>query len=193
MEQTKKSPFLLIFSFIFVLGVVLAYGYYASQAKVNETQMETLDKEIAEINNQLENLRQSDTVSAQTAISALESIEADEVEWSKVLSSIIDIAPKDLVAVRALIEFTSYSGSEGGRLTLNAHTYPSRDVRSLLNAVAKTIESFNENPDFSDAFVPSISKSVSENDETVLSFILSVNYNPSYTESSEEEAVVPRR
>lgn len=194
-HTTKKFPFLLILSFIFVLGVGLGYGYYASQANALEDQKKTINQEIAEIENQLKDLHESDIVSAQTAVTALNTIKASEVEWSKVLGAIIDIAPKDLVAVRALVEFTSYSGGEDGRLTLNARTYPSRDVRNLLNSVAKTIEAFNENPDFSDAFVPSISKSVSDNDETVLSFILSVTYNPSYTQESNtgEEASVARR
>lgn len=196
MEHTiKKFPLLLVFAFIFVLGVGLGYGYYTSQATASEDQMTTLDQEIAEINNQLEDLKSSQVVSAQTAVSALETIALNEIEWSEVLGAIIDIAPKDLVAVRALVEFTSYSGAEGGRLTLNARTYPSRDVRNLLNSVAKTIDAFNENPDFSDAFVPSISKSISDNDETVLSFILSVTYRPSYIEASASEEVetVPRR
>jgi hypothetical protein len=187
MDHTKKFPFLLVFAFLFVLGVVLGYGYYTSQENAIEDQMQTLDKEIAEINNQLDELKESDTVSAQTATQALDTIALTEVEWSEVLSKILKIAPQDLVEKRALVEFTSYSGSEGGRLTLNTRTYPSRDVRNLLNAVAKTIRAFNENPDFSDAFVPSISKSVSDDNETVLSFILSVAYNPSYADLTEEE------
>jgi hypothetical protein len=187
MDHTKKFPFLLVFAFLFVLGVVLGYGYYTSQENAIEDQMQTLDREIAEINNQLDELKESDTVSAQTATQALDTIALTEVEWSEVLSKILKIAPQDLVEKRALVEFTSYSGSEGGRLTLNTRTYPSRDVRNLLNAVAKTIRAFNENPDFSDAFVPSISKSVSDDNETVLSFILSVAYNPSYADLTEEE------
>lgn len=189
-HTTKKFPLLLVLSFIFVLGVGLGYGYYASQANALEDEKRTIDQEAAEINNQLEDLKSSDIVSAQTAVSALNTITESEVQWSEVLDAIIDIAPKDLVEVRALVEFTSYSGGEDGRLALNARTYASRDTRDLLNSVAKTIDAFNENPDFSDAFVPSISKSVSEDDQTVLSFILNVNYAPSY---AEEEESVPRR
>ncbi|MCD6109904.1 hypothetical protein J7J83_04065 [bacterium] len=188
----KKFSFLLILSFLFVLGVGLGYGYYASQIKVNQDMSATLDQEIADITNQIEKLKSDDIVSAQTAVSALNKISSSEIEWSKVLGSVIDIAPKDLIAVRALIKFTSYSGSEGGRLNLNAQTYPSRDVYKLLNSIAKTIDAFNENPDFRDAFVPSISKSVSEDGETVLSFILSVTYKPSYTDA-EASASVQRK
>ncbi len=193
-HSTKKFPLLLLLAFLFVLGVGLGFGYYVSQENVLKDRVKTVETELAQIENEIAKLRESDTVSAQTAVSALQSISVDAVDWSKVLTSIITVAPKDPVAVRALVEFTSYSGAEGGRLTLNTRTYPSRDVRSLLNAVAKTIDSFNENPDFSDAFVPSISKSISENEEAVLSFILNVTYKPSYAEASNDSsATVPRR
>ncbi|MBD3156563.1 hypothetical protein GF369_01920 [Candidatus Peregrinibacteria bacterium] len=195
MVQTKKFPFLLLLSFIFVLGVGLAYGYYASQTQAVEQQLQSIEQELAEVNNQLDQLQQSEVVSAQNAISTLDAVEKAEISWSEVLDLLQDIAPKDNVALRAMVEFTSYSGAEGGRITLNAQTYPSRDVRKLLNAVAKTIENFNENPDFEEVFVPSISKSVSEDQETVLSFILSVAYRPSYEQaaSSDEEDAVARR
>jgi len=193
MEHTqRKTSFLLIFAFLFVLSVGLGYGYYVSQENVSRDRVGTLDQEIAGIDNQLEKLRSSDTVSAQTAVSALNKISINEIEWSKVLISTIDIAPKDLVAARALIKFTSYGGAEGGRLSLNAQTYPSRDTQKLLGSIAKTIEAFNGNPDFNDAFVPSISKSVSEDGETVLSFVLNVAYQPSYEKVQSSESV-PRK
>jgi hypothetical protein len=183
-HSTKKFPFILFLAFIFVLGVGLGFGYYTSQTSATNDQIKNIDQQIAEINNQLEGLKSNDIVSAQNAVSALEVISLSEVEWSEVMGAIVNITPKDLVALRALVEFTSYSGAEGGRLTLNGRTYPSTDFRELLNSVAKTIDAFNENPDFAEVFVPSISKSVSENQETVLSFILNVTYKPSYTEGS---------
>ncbi|MBA4336203.1 hypothetical protein C0416_00320 [bacterium] len=194
-HSTKKFPFILFLAFIFVLGVALGFGYYNSQAGAINDQIKNVDQQIAEISNQLEDLKSNDIVSAQNAVSALEVISSSEVEWSEVMGAIVNITPKDLVALRALVEFTSYSGAEGGRLTLNGRTYPSTDVRELLNSVAKTIDAFNENPDFAEAFVPSISKSVSENEETILSFILNVTYKPSYTEgnSAEEGVDVPRK
>ncbi len=195
MAYTKKFPFLLLLSFIFVLGVGLAYGYYASQAQAVENQLQGIKQELAEVNNQLSDLQQSEVVSAENAIRTLDVVENEEVLWSEVLGVLQNIAPKDNAALRAMVEFTSYSGGQGGRINLNAQTYPSRDVRKLLDAVAKTIENFNDNPDFEEVFVPSISKSVSEDQEAALSFILSVVYRPSYeeTDSSDEEGSVARR
>lgn len=195
MAYTKKFPFLLFLSFIFVLGVGLAYGYYASQAQAVEDRVQSIERELAEANNTLSDLQQSEVVSAENAIRTLNIVEDKEVLWSKVLDVLQDVAPKDNVALRAMVIFTSYSGGEGGRITLNAQTYPSRDVRKLLNAVAKTIENFNDNPDFEEVFVSSISKSISEDQEAVLSFILSVVYRPSYEQatSSDEEDSVARR
>ncbi len=176
--QPKKIPWLLVLGFILIFGVALGYGYYFSQNNYVDEQLDTLDREIAEAKNQLENLGLSETVSAKRAMTALETINQNEILWSDILSIIVKVVPNDPTAKQKFVTFTSFSGSEGGRLTFNGHTIPSTNIRKQLEDIADTIDAFNELPEFSDAFVPSISKSVNEQEETVLSIIFNSNYIP---------------
>ncbi|MFC1655762.1 hypothetical protein ACFL3C_02750, partial [Patescibacteria group bacterium] len=148
----------------------------------------TVDREIAEAKNQLENLGSSETVSAQRAMDALEKINANEILWSDVLSVIVKVVPNDATAKQKFVTFTSFSGSEGGRLTFNGHTIASTNLRKQLEDIADTIDAFNEVSEFSNAFVPSISKSVNEQEETVLSIIFNSNYIPQSSSATEQPA-----
>ena len=187
--QQKKFPFLLSLVLILLFGVGLGYGYYFSQNNHAEIQVAELEKQVTEIQNQLDDLRASDTVSAQSSVNALNKIEKDEVSWSSVLNTLRIVVPLDLAEKKPLVEFTSYSGSEMGSLTFNGHTNPSSNVKKQLDAIAETIQAFNSTSAFENAFVPSISKSVTQDDEIVLSFIFNVNYIPSVAEESSEEII----
>jgi len=177
--QQKKFSFVLVLGFIILFGVGLGYGYYFSQNNRVEAEVAEFEKQVTEIQNQLKELRESDTVSAQSSVNALTKIEQDEVVWSGVLSTLRIIVPLDLAEKKPLVEFTSYSGSESGSLTFNGHTNPSSNVKKQLNAISETIKAFNSTSAFANAFVPSISKSVTQDDEIVLSFIFNVDYIPS--------------
>jgi hypothetical protein len=137
-------------------------------------------------------LQASDSVLAQRAVNSLNSIKAKEVEWSNVLSLLNRITPVDLIEKKPIIEFISYSGGEDGKLSFNVRTQASENVKKLLNAVSKTIVIFDETPDFSNPFIPSVSKSVNNLDQTLLTFVLTVDYQPSTSASADEETV-PRR
>jgi hypothetical protein len=190
--QNKKIPWLMIFAFLFVFGVGLFYAYYLSQNSYLDSELETVNREVAEVQNQLNDLRSSETVSAQRGITALDSIENSEVLWSDVLSILNVIVPPDLSAKQPIVTFSSYSGTKDGALTFNGTTIASTNVKKQLNDVADVIKVFEDNPAFENAFVPSVSKSVTEENETILSLILNVDYNPSASEEEEEEVAVPR-
>lgn len=191
--QQNKKPIFLIFAGVLVFGVALAFGYFFSQVNAAEAERAELTREITQAENQLENLRSSDSVLAQRAINSLDQIKEIEVEWSKVLDLLNRITPVDLIEKRPIIEFMSYSGSENGRLSFNVRTQASENVKKLLDSVSKTIDIFNETPAFSNPFVPSVSKSVNNDDQTLLTFILTVDYTPSSTELNADEDAVPRR
>jgi hypothetical protein len=180
--MNKKSPLFLIISFIILFAVGLGSGYYYSQAMAANNEIDQLEKDITRANNSLEELNQSDIVLAQRSINALEQIEQTEVKWSNVLDTITKIAPTDVEEKRKIVEFISYSGGEDGRLTFNVQTLSSENVERLLGYVADIIKVFDETPDYSNPFVPSISKAQTPEGTTTLSFILSVNYNPSQQE-----------
>jgi len=191
--MNKKSPILLIVAFVVLFGVGLGSGYYYSQVKATESDVNKADQEIAKANNTLEELNQSDVVLAQRSVTALDKIKQTEVEWSTVLEILTKIAPTDAIEKKKIINFLSYSGGLDGRLTFNVQTLTSENVKTLLGHVADIIEVFNETPDFSNAFVPSISKAQTPEGESTLAFILSVNYNPTNESSEESEDSVPRK
>jgi len=193
--MNNKKPILLIVAVVLLFGVGLAYGYYYSQINATEDERDNLKNQIAQAENQLDDLQASDAVLAQRAVNSLEIIESKEVQWSNVLDILNRITPVDLIEKQPLIEFISYSGSEDGRLSFNVKTQASENVKKLLDAVSKTIVIFEETPDFSNPFVPSVSKSVNNLDQTLLTFVLTANYTPSATldtqEETEEEELEP--
>ncbi|MFC1600282.1 hypothetical protein ACFL3T_04610 [Patescibacteria group bacterium] len=190
--QQNKKPILLIIAIVLIFGAGLAYGYFFSQVNAVESELDSIGSQIAQAENELEELQASDAVLAQRAVNSLDAVKNKEVEWSNVLATLNRITPVDLIEKKPLIEFISYSGSEDGRLSFNVRTQASENVKKLLDAVSKTIEIFDETPDFSNPFVPSVSKSVNNLDQTLLTFVLNVDYNPSSTVETDDENV-PRR
>lgn len=172
----KNTSFLFIIAFLLIFGLGLGYGYYYSQDNLVSTQRSEIEREIVGVRNQLDNLRKSDVVGAQRGIAVLDKLKKEEIFWSEVLRTLLKIVPLDVEERRTLVNFTSFSGSDGGGLAFNAQTNPSTNVRKQLNAVATIIRTFNDSQVFYNAFVPSVSKSLTGEDESVLSFIINVNY-----------------
>jgi Tfp pilus assembly protein PilN len=186
---TKKFPVLLVLSFVLVLAATLAYLYFQSQNKVLSDQAVSLDRQIAEIKTQLDELNTNTSVSAQKGTNLLNTIKENEVPWSSIIKDVYDkLIPQDLIAKQAAVVFSSYTASEGGKLTFNGHTNPSTDIKKQLKAVSDTIRSFNSSPSFTNAYVPSISKSSTTENETILSFIFNVEYKGTAAQTAAEEA-----
>lgn len=185
--MNKKSPIFLIVSFVILFAVGLGSGYFYSQALAAETEINNMEKEITKANNSLDELNQSDVVLAQRSIAALDEIEKSEVKWSKVLDTITKIAPTDVEEKRKIVDFLSYTGGKDGRLTFNVQTLSSVNVQTLLGYIADILRVFDETPDFSNPFVPSISKAQTPEGDSTLSFILSVNYKPSESNSGSND------
>lgn len=190
--QTNKKPLLLIIAIVLLFGAGLAYGYFFSQTNAVNAEIESVRREVAQAQNQLQELQASDSVLAQRAVNSLNQIEAAEVEWSKVLDLLNRITPVDLIEKEPIIEFISYSGREDGKLSFNVRTQASENVKKLMESVSTTIDIFNETPDFANPFVPSVSKSVNNLDQTLLTFVLNVDYNPTSGDANEDGSV-PRR
>ena len=183
----KKIPIILVFAFVLLFGVALLYGYYYSQNNAVQGQLLSADKEILQLRTEVDELAAQETVSAQRATNALKTIESSEIIWSELLATLDKVIPLDLVEKKPLVSITSYNGSENGKLTFNVHTNASTNVKKQMRAVADTIKAFNDHPEFDNGYVPSISKSVTEDEETVLSFVLHVDYDPIVSISSLED------
>jgi hypothetical protein len=191
--NTKKFPMLLVIAFVLTFGTGLAYAYLYSQANLAENRLSVIDREITEVKNQLEESKTSTSSSAQIAVTSLEAIKQTEITWSTVMEAVQKIIPLDLVDLKPMVQFTTYSGQQNGVLTFNGHTNPSSDVKFQLDSIAQTISTFNSSPVFTNAFVPSISKSVNQDDQTILSFVFNVSYKGSSASKTGEDTTVTRK
>lgn len=97
----------------------------------------------------------------------LEQIETTQLNWSKIIEKISATAPKT-IAIR------SYNGSEEGFISASAVTKP--DSPDPFADVALLVTAFNSEPSFKHVFVPSISKSLTPEGKTVLSFSVNFQY-----------------
>lgn len=97
----------------------------------------------------------------------LEQIETAQLNWSKIIEKIEATAPKT-IAIR------SYNGSEEGLISASAVT--KQDSPDPFADVALLVTAFNSEPSFKHVFVPSISKSLTPEGKTVLSFSVNFQY-----------------
>jgi len=194
---TNKFPILLVFAFILVIAAGLGFGYYYSQNSVVAQALQQVEREFTEVNSELAQVQQSQAVSTQKGVNVLNKIKDLEIPWSKVINDIQEkIIPLDLIEKKRAVYFSSFSAVEGGKLTFNGRTNPSTDVKRQLKAISDTIAAFKSAPDFQNAFIPSISKSVNQDNETILTFVFNVEYGPSQvseTASTEEQKTVQRK
>jgi len=108
------------------------------------------------------------------AKSQLKVIEANQLPWSKIIEKIENTVPKEKETNKPTIELRSYTGSEEGQLAISATT------RALaaepFDDVAKLIQAMAAEPSFKGVFIPSITKSLTPEGETVLSFSINFTY-----------------
>ncbi|MBT3704451.1 hypothetical protein HOG17_01570 [Candidatus Peregrinibacteria bacterium] len=169
-------------SFLFVLGVIATllaggtYGYtYVSKERVDEN-MKKYDLKIASLESDIVQYEGGNIEAALSAKETLDFLGGDMVEWSDVISEILDVAPKNKITRKPVVDFTSYSGSQGNRLSISVRT--NSGSLSPYYDVAELIRSFGENPKFKNVFVPAISPGFTEDGSVILTFNLNVEYVP---------------
>ncbi len=168
-----KSLMLVLAGLSVVIVVVLALYLGLQKSTLNEEQ-ERLKGEIASLDNEIASLESQKVEAAQLAQKWLDVIEEEEIRWSLVLSQIQSLIPYDASSRNDKIQFLSYSGSEGGHLSLNAQT---RELRTEpFDDVAELIEVFNDSSFFFDSYVPSITRGETNEGKRVGSFIFITTY-----------------
>lgn len=106
--------------------------------------------------------------------SELQKIENSQFNWSKIIDKIENTIPKQKGTNEPIVQFSSYSGSAEGGVTINAVT-----LRSSLDPfadVALLIRAFSVDPAFTNVFVPSITKSLASDGSIILNFSVHFNY-----------------
>lgn len=174
-EGPKSKSLLMVLAGISVLIIVALALYLGLQkASLNEEQ-NRLRGEIASLQEEITALEGQKVEAAQLAQQWLNLLEEEEIRWSLVLSQVQSLIPYDATTNRDKIEFLSYSGSEDGRITMNAKT---RSLRTEpFPDVAELIEVFNDSSFFSNATVPSITRAETNDGSKVASFVFYAMYH----------------
>ena len=90
----------------------------------------------------------------------LKKIELIKLPWSKIMEKIESIIPQ--------IKILSYRGTDDGKITISASTR--EESPDPLGDIATAVRVLNEEPTFSHIFIPSISKSITPQGSSILSF-----------------------
>jgi Tfp pilus assembly protein PilN len=165
---------------IAVLALVLvgAFSVYLNLQKSSvNSENERLSAEIVSLNNEINVFEGQKIEAARIAQKYLAAIEKDEVKWSQALTRIRSLIPYDASSRKNKVDFASYSGTQGGKLSMNASTLATREDPYIY--VAEVIRSFNASSFFSEAYVPSITRGETDDGEKVATFLFNVNYKDS--------------
>lgn len=156
---TVLHGFLLVlvgFVFLFTLFTVFSHIRANRALAKAEEHNASLKSAIAAISQEVP----SSLVSAKETVDQLNAV---RIEWSQVLSKMLETAPSDVF-------FRSYSGTPDGKVVANALT-------TNVPAVANTIKAFVAHPDFRDVFVSNVARGVTDRGQPVVSFSLSFRYS----------------
>lgn len=104
----------------------------------------------------------------------LEQIETQQFNWSKIIEKIENAVPRLKDSAVPIVNIRSYNGSEEGIISASATTR--NDSPDPFADIALLITAFNSEQSFKRVFVPSISKSITAEGATVLSFSINFQY-----------------
>lgn len=174
-EGPKSKSLLMVLAGLSVAIVVVLALYLGLQKSTLVEEQNRLRGEIASLQEEISSLEGQKIEAAQLAQQWLNLLEEEEIRWSLVLSQVQSLIPFDASTNRDKIQFMSYSGSDNGRITMNAQT---RELRTEpFPDVAELIEVFNDSSFFSDARVPSITRAETNEGGKVASFVFYATYH----------------
>ncbi len=173
--QKLKSRFSLgvIVLLLILIGMVIFALLNVWQKDNLNNNNALLNRQITNLNSEINSLKQQKVGVSKNAIDALAKIKNHEIRWSNIITAINTLVPKNADGT-AKINFLSYSGSADGKLNLSASTNPA--AFPPFADVAQLISVFNNNVYFTNAFVPAISIGKDQNGLSTLTFIFNVTY-----------------
>lgn len=170
----KRSFFMPVAIIAFVILAIFSIYFEAKQSSLN-SEFNALMAKKKDLTLSQEPTSEKDAVTAAAAVkNALQDIEQKELQWSKIIGKLEELVPKNKDKNEPIVLLKSYNGTEEGRISLNGITRagalePFKDVAAL-------IRTFISETTFKNVFVPSITKSLTPEGTTVLTFSLNLNY-----------------
>lgn len=152
-----------------------------------EVRERNLKQQIEKIKTEKQILIKKDRGSGENKSSALEgalrvrnlikSIEARQVLWSKIVEKIETTIPKKKDTNKKIIELKSYSGDGNGKIIMTAATRA--DALDPFLDTADLLAAFNAETSLRNVFIPSMTKSLTPEGNTILNFSMIFEYKKS--------------
>ncbi len=175
--QEQSKPWFVIVS-VMAFAVVLFFSIYY---EIQDNRIQSAISDMKAKKEELTNAKgatslANDRARALTAKEYIAELDKKQVVWSRVVEKIESVIPKNTESLQPIVVFRSYSGSNEGRLAINAITQPA--AVDPFADISSTIKAFSSDPTFKNVFVPSISKSLTSEGVTILSFSMNLEYDP---------------
>ncbi len=148
------------------LIVVLSLTGFAFIKKHNLTKdLIEVEADIVAVEDQLEEKAEQNLDSTVVAQNTIDQVEESQIIWSRVLVSLLDLTPVDVF-------YRSYSASLDGELSVSVLT-------DSYDSAAQLISKLDDENDFEDVFVSSLSKGSADAGFDVVSFGVNFSVNNS--------------
>lgn len=183
-QGPNKNKGLMLFLLGILVVCIAGTVYLSFQKSAIALEQSDLDNQVINLEKEVQTLKVNNVEANEAANNALKEMEKNELKWSTIISAVQDLIPFDSASKKPKVNFLSYSGSADGKLALSGVTRegslpPFADVSELL---AK----FNSSNFFKDAYIPSISKGISESGGITLSFVFNVTYQEPTLENAQK-------
>ncbi|HAU40292.1 MAG: hypothetical protein UV80_C0001G0050 [Candidatus Peregrinibacteria bacterium GW2011_GWF2_43_17] len=160
---TQRRFSLLHFISFAVFAGVFVFGVYTYMAKMTlDAKVLDADSQIANLTTQVDELEAQNLSEVSLAQQLLANVEATEIKWSAVITDLIATTPLS-------VYYSSYSGSEDGKVTVAG-------LADSYAAVSDLIDALSGKDAFVGVFVPSVAATGSEDNPDMASFNLTFDY-----------------
>ena len=169
----RKVSTLLVIGILAVLLTASYTGYTFWQKSSAEIEVGKINHNLTEYKNKILKYEQDRVLQAVSAKQTLDSLKANNVQWSAVIREIRNTLPKAEDG-SDIVDVLSYSGSSNSDLSLTLKTVGTSENPFI--DVAKIISVFDKSTNFTGTFVPSIAIGEDKEGNSVLNFSMSTRY-----------------
>lgn len=164
-----------IIAFIFVAGFSIYSGLQKAGLQKDLKSLQVKKEALATPSVTLKNSPTDAAISVLAAKNALRNMETRQLQWAKVIEKIETTVPKTKDTNEPIVGFKSYNGTEDGKISVSGVTRGS--AVDAFADVALLIRTFANEPAFKKVFVPTITKALTPEGMTVLSFSINFAYS----------------
>lgn len=171
-NRTKVSS-VLVLAILATTLCLASLVYFSFKRSAMESSIAFKESSVNELSKQVAGLDGQGVAGAYSASRVLADIDSQYLAWSGIIQRVQNLVPKTSLG-QPVVDFLSYSGGKDGLInltvrTLSGATDPFQDTADLLKA-------FNKSDDFQEAFIPSITKNITQDGSTVLNYTMRMQF-----------------